>query len=116
MDPFMLSALTYFALFLGFWSIITVIMLARILMKAKKERGVCRSDDKKMFAFTTILTIFAFIVVFVWPGLIYMIPSTVAFIELASIPLLGYVSEVAFKHWKRMKDTQSDEVDEHATI
>lgn len=113
MDPFIISAITFLTMALGAWAGFVVLVLGGILYTAKKERGSVRMTDKALFVGTIIMTIAAFVVVFIWPGLIYMIPATVAFVEIASIPILGYLSEIAFKHYRRLRG-KCGEVDEAA--
>lgn len=116
MDPFLLSAVTYLMLALGAWAGFVVIAMLRIMHRAKKLRGSVRSYDRNITTITAIMAGGSLFVTFIWPGLIYMIPSAVAFFELASIPILGYLSEFAFKHWQRIKGIPVSEVDEHASI
>jgi hypothetical protein len=83
---------------------------------ARKVRGKIRTTDIALFVSTLFATITAFIVVFIWPGLIHMVPSTVAFVGVGSIPILAYLTELGVKHWIRLRKTIKPEVDEHTII
>lgn len=116
MDPFVLSFLTYITIFIGTWAGAIALLQCRIMLQAKVKNGTCRTSDKTSLIAAALLSIGAYVLIFVWPGLIYMIPATVAFVEIASIPVLGYLSEIAIIHWRRMKAMLKSEVDEHAAI
>lgn len=116
MDPFIISAVTFLTLVLGGWAGAVMLMIGRIMTLARRQGRKVRTDDKKTLIITGIILIASLVITFVWPGLIYMIPATVAFFEIASIPFLGFLSERAYHHWKRMKDPIDEEVDEHAII
>jgi hypothetical protein len=116
MDPFILNIITICIIALGTWAGVILIGMGKIMYTARKRRGSMRTTDLLLFSATAIWTLIAFVLVFIWPGLLYMIPSTVAFLGIASIPILGYLSEFTLKHLTRMRQTSLQEVDEHATI
>jgi len=116
MDPLIISIITYMVITLGVWAGGIALITGRIIVEARQLRGAARTSDILVFLVTAVATIVTFIVVFIWPGLIHMIPSTVAFVGIGLIPLLGYMTEIGYKHWKRLHKLNSVEVDEHATI
>lgn len=115
MDPLTLSILTYLVIALGVWAGIVMAILGRIVYCAKTRRGVARTSDVVLFFVTMIATVAAFVVVFIWPGLIHLIPSAVAFASIGSIPVLGYLTELGVKHWIRLKNSFRSQVDESAS-
>ena len=107
-DPLVLSLVTFLTLFIGCWAAFVALMTGRVMIESRRKRGVCRKSDIHILAWTSILTVSFLVVVFVWPGLIKMIPSTVAFVEIASIPFLLYLSESVVKNFKRLGKIQVD--------
>ena len=97
--------LTYVLVILGVWSSIIAYGTMKIMRLAKATRGSVRKADKiKLYSLVGSSAIIGF-VLFIYPGLIYTAPSTVAVLEIASLPLLFHLSEIQWKNWKRLRHT-----------
>jgi len=103
MDPTILSLVTFLTLGIGVWAGTIAILYVRIMHQAKQKRGEVRNDDVKYFAFSAIVATICAIVIFIWPGLLQIIPSAASFLAIGCIPILWYISDLSIQHWKRIK-------------
>lgn len=100
MDPVIFSIITFLTIVVGVWLSLGAVIVGRIIQKAKATKGYIRRNDIICFALSVCGAISIFVVVFIYPGFILSIPSTVAFIEISLIPVMWHFSE---KFWKQLK-------------
>jgi predicted membrane protein len=89
----LLSVLTYALVVMGIWAAgISAWIIKSVLAKCI-GRKKCRKTDIIHSVFMILSAILAFVVVFIHPGIIYMIPSTIATFVVGSIPIMIYLTE-----------------------
>jgi len=98
-----LTILTYGLIALGVWAAVIVYFLVRTIIAAKQMHGKIRRNDIFHVVSLLVVLIAVFIVVFIWPGLISMLPTSTAFLEVAAIPLFVHFFEVSYRDWRRLK-------------
>lgn len=102
MDITVLSVLTYALIGLGVWAGIVAFTVFTNIVRTYSTHK-CRRSDVYQFIFLFVAAVLAFVVVFIHPGLIYQIPSTVATLEIGSIPILMYLTEKHTKDWVHLQ-------------
>ena len=102
MELFSLAMLTYMLIGLGVWSAVIMVSLIGNIVRGIVAHKKARKSDVMTLTTLFILTAFSIVVVFIHPGLIHMIPSTVAVLEIGSIPPLLYLTEKNAKDWMRL--------------
>ena len=95
--------LTFILLALLGWSGIVGWKTTRILKIAKDTYGKTRFTDKLMLVITILIGVASSIILFVYPGLIYQLPSVAAVVEVAFAFMLLYLHDLQFKNWKRFQ-------------
>lgn len=95
--------LTFILLALLGWSGIVGWKTIKILQVAKTTYGKTRFTDKLMLMVAGIVGIATSIILFVYPGLIYQLPSVAAVVEVAFAFILFYLHDLQFKNWKRFQ-------------
>lgn len=95
--------LTFILLALLGWSGIVSWKTIKILKTAKITYGKTRFTDKLMLAITVLVGLASSIILFVYPGLIYQLPSVAAVVEVAFAFVLFYLHDLQFKNWDRFQ-------------
>lgn len=97
--------LTFVLLALLGWSGIVGWKTAKILKVAKTVYGKTRFTDKLMLVVTVLVGLASSVILFVYPGLIYQLPSVAAVVEVAFAFVLFYLHDLQFKNWVRFQQT-----------
>lgn len=97
--------LTFILLALLGWSGIVGWKTAKILKVAKTVYGKTRFTDKLMLVVTVLVGLASSVILFVYPGLIYQLPSVAAVVEVAFAFVLFYLHDLQFKNWVRFQQT-----------
>lgn len=95
--------LTFILLALLGWSGIVGWKTAKILKVAKTVYGKTRFTDKLMLVVTVLVGLASSVILFVYPGLIYQLPSVAAVVEVAFAFVLFYLHDLQFKNWVRFQ-------------
>lgn len=95
--------LTFILLALLGWSGIVGWKTTKILKVAKTVYGKTRFTDKLMLVVTVLVGLASFVILFVYPGLIYQLPSVAAVVEVAFAFVLFYLHDLQFKNWVRFQ-------------
>lgn len=94
--------LTYAMLLLSCWSSVIALGVIGNILRARRERRTCRQSDKLHLLAAAFVSIASSTIAFVHPGLVHHIPSTIAALEIGSIPPLLYLTEKHIKDWVRL--------------
>lgn len=98
----LISLITALLVGMCIWSSVIALADARLMFMAHKRRGSVRRTDAIQFVFLLVCSITSLVVLFVHPGLIYKIPEGIIAIEIASIPLMWYMTELLVKNFQRI--------------
>lgn len=86
-----------------FWSSLIALADARMMYLMRRFRGHVRKTDLIQFIVLTSCSVVGLLVLFVHPGLIYKIPSGIIALEIASIPMLMYLTQLLAENVKRVQ-------------
>ena len=99
MDPTTLALLTHALVGLGVWAGLIAGGIFGNMFRGKKRNGYFRRSDVAQFCSLIAFTFITFFVVFIWPGLIYVIPSGITVIVVGAFVPLVYLTEKHIKDW-----------------
>lgn len=99
MDDFTLSIITYVISFITAWVTFVLVGVIGNMVRAHSCGRHIRLSDVYQSLFLLVVSIFGITALFIHPGIMLEIPSTVMMFELGSMPILVYLSEKHLRDW-----------------